>query len=505
MTAPTPSNDVDTADGPALVRRVGLTLALGGLLVIIDTTIAVVATPAIIADLRSDLPTVQFVTIGYVLAIVAVIPLSGWLATRWGAKRVYLVALAAFTSASLLCSVAWNIESLIAFRVLQGLGGGLINPLGQAIALRTAPRESKGRVMSLLGLPVVVGPVLGPLVAGALVDAASWRSIFIINIPLGILAFVLCRRVLPADSASSVTDLRGATAPERRTAGSILTFLLVPLGGASLVLGSMRVSEAGQIDLLGVAMIATGLLVIAGSAAASLRDRAAILQLRVLEHRPLALGAVILLFFCAGFFGTASILPVLVQGVRGDSALMTGALEIPMALATGLVLQLATRMIDRRPPWAIVVPALAVSLVGLVALGWAVSSNSSYGLIIVATVILGAGAGAVIMPTMTMATRDLDGDDISAATTILAMVTQLAGAIGAAITAGIMTQLLNLRVDSLDGGGVGELMRQTESARTGVVAEAALATGTSYAFAVVMTTIALGLALRLVRSSPTPR
>jgi hypothetical protein len=109
------------------------------------------------------------------------------------------------------------------------------------------------------------------------------------------------------------------------------------------------------------------------------------------------------------------------------------------------------------------------------------------------------------MPTMTMATRDLDGDDISAATTILAMVTQLAGAIGAAITAGIMTQLLNLRVDSLDGGGVGELMRQTESARTGVVAEAALATGTSYAFAVVMTTIALGLALRLVRSSPTPR
>jgi len=186
---------VDAMDPRA--RSIGLVLALGGLLATIDMTVALVAVPAIVADLQSTLPAVQWVTTGYLLGVVGVIPAAGWAANRFGPRRVYVTGLVVFTLASVLAGLAWDATSLTAFRVLQGLGGGLLNPVGQAIGLRSVPQHQRGRLMSLLGLPVLIGPVLGPPLAGWLVDSAGWRWVFLINVPLAAVTVLLALTSTP--------------------------------------------------------------------------------------------------------------------------------------------------------------------------------------------------------------------------------------------------------------------------------------------------------------------
>jgi EmrB/QacA subfamily drug resistance transporter len=206
-------------------RSIGLVLALGGLLATIDMTVALVAVPAIVADLQSTLPAVQWVTTGYLLGVVAVIPAAGWAANRFGPRRVYVSGLAVFTVASVLAGLAWDATSLTAFRVLQGLGGGLLNPVGQAIGLRSVPHDQRGRLMSLLGLPVLIGPVLGPPLAGWLVDSAGWRWVFLINVPVGVAAIALCLRVVPRHEPDPSTPGIDWTGLTQLSIGTVLTVL----------------------------------------------------------------------------------------------------------------------------------------------------------------------------------------------------------------------------------------------------------------------------------------
>jgi len=208
-------------------RLIGMVLVLGGLMVIVDTTATLVTVPAIVADFDSTLPAVQWVTSGYLLGVVAAIPLSGWMANRFGARRVYVTALGVFTLASALTGLAWDVHALVAFRVLQGLAGGLLNPVGQAIGLRAVSRAARGRMMSMLGLPLIIGPVLGPPLAGWLIDTSTWRWVFLVNVPLGLLAMALCLVLLPRQK------------PDRSSAGEIdaLGLALVSLGAVLLVYG----------------------------------------------------------------------------------------------------------------------------------------------------------------------------------------------------------------------------------------------------------------------------
>src|SRR5262249_19938147 len=143
------------------------------------------------------LSTIQWVSTAYLLAIAAVIPLAGWAVDRFGTRRGFMTAGTAFACGSLLCGLAWSAEALIAFRVLQGLGGGMVMPVGMTILAHAAGAERMGRVMALVGVPMLLAPALGPIVGGALLDAGSWRLIFFINLPIAVLALVLAARVLP--------------------------------------------------------------------------------------------------------------------------------------------------------------------------------------------------------------------------------------------------------------------------------------------------------------------
>src|SRR5919197_164394 len=168
----------------------------GAIMTILDATIVNVALTTLGRDFQTSIPTIQWVATIYLLAFASVIPLTGWASERFGAKRVWLASLGLFMAGSLLSGVAWSIGSLIAFRALQGIGGGMIMPLGQAILAQAAGPQRMARVMSFVGIPMLLAPIFGPVIGGALVEDASWRWIFFVNLPVGAIALLFVLRLM---------------------------------------------------------------------------------------------------------------------------------------------------------------------------------------------------------------------------------------------------------------------------------------------------------------------
>ena len=182
----------------ALLTVVGV-MVLGGMMSYLDATIVNVGISTLGGEFHATLSTIEWVTTGYLLAVALAIPVAGWALVRFGAKRMWLLGLSLFLAGSALCAVAWNSESLIAFRVLQGLGGGMVDPIMMTVVATAAGPERMGRVMGLISVPITLGPVVGPIVGGLLLDNLSWEWMFLVNIPFALAAIVLAIRVLPAD------------------------------------------------------------------------------------------------------------------------------------------------------------------------------------------------------------------------------------------------------------------------------------------------------------------
>ncbi|MEU4620925.1 DHA2 family efflux MFS transporter permease subunit [Actinoplanes sp. NPDC023801] len=492
------------------VRAIGLALAIGGLMVVIDTTVTAVAVPAIVSGLDATLAGAQWATAGYLLGLVAVIPLAGRLSERYGARRVYLVALAVFTVFSALAGLAWDVTSLAVFRVLQGLGGGLLNPVGQAIGLRAAPRDARGRVMSLLVLPLIIGPLIGPVLAGWLIDTASWRWIFLLNIPIGVLAVLICARVLPHDRGLRDAGVPGAASGTRR--GMDWAGLVLLSGGAVLVvLGATamdRPADPGPMDsgsgaepggfTVAVGVIAAGLGMLAGFVWRARRIDDPVVDLRLLRHRQVRAGAGVLVCFAAAYFGSMSVLPLFVQGVRGDPASFVGLLGLPQAITVGIVAQVATRLVDRIPARRIVLTGTAVGTAGGVALLAATVTDAGYPWIAAASVLLSAGSGATLMPTMTIALRDLDHTETPRGTTLLGLATQLSNAVAGAVVAVTISALVSLRMPE-PGGGVAGMLDLDPAARAALRPDLAVAVGAVYLLPVVLLAASCVIACRSLR------
>src|SRR3954453_17622524 len=185
---------------PRSVLLCAAVVVCGAVMTILDSTIVNVAIARLADTFDSKLSTIQWVSTAYLLAIAAVIPLAGWAVDRWGTRRVFMAAVAAFATGSLLCGLAWSAGALIAFRVLQGLGGGLVMPVGMTILAHAAGPDRMGRVMALVGVPMLLAPAIGPIVGGALVDSASWRLIFFLNLPIGAVTLALAARVLSREA-----------------------------------------------------------------------------------------------------------------------------------------------------------------------------------------------------------------------------------------------------------------------------------------------------------------
>src|SRR4051794_13883941 len=201
---PAPATDYPDEIDAAVLRVAGV-VVLGAIMSILDITVVNVALPTFQADFGSPghevaYSHVAWTVTAYTLALATVIPMTGWAADRFGTKRLYLAALGLFTTGSVLCAAATSINMLIAFRVAQGLGGGMLMPLGMTIMTRAAGPRRMGRLMAVLGVPMLLGPILGPILGGWLIDNASWHWIFLINVPIGIVAVIYAFVILPSDS-----------------------------------------------------------------------------------------------------------------------------------------------------------------------------------------------------------------------------------------------------------------------------------------------------------------
>jgi EmrB/QacA subfamily drug resistance transporter len=198
------SNRID-----AYVWRISAVVIVGSIMSILDTTIVNVALDTLSRDLGASISQIQWVVTGYMLSLAAVIPVTGWAAQRFGAKRVYISSLVLFTAGSALCGLASSTTELVVFRVIQGIGGGMILPIGQLMMADAAGPERMGRVMSIVAVPAMLAPILGPTIGGLIVDNASWRWIFYVNLPIGIIAVLAALRTLPSVQ-------RGAGAVKKR-------------------------------------------------------------------------------------------------------------------------------------------------------------------------------------------------------------------------------------------------------------------------------------------------
>jgi EmrB/QacA subfamily drug resistance transporter len=472
---------------------VALVLVLGSIMITLDQTVVNVALNRLSADFAAPLGTVQWVATAYALALAAVIPSTAWAVGRFGARRLYLVAIAGFAAASVLAGLAWNIESLIAFRVVQGVGGGLVMPVGMTILLRAAGPDRLGRLMSTLGLAVLVGPLAGPVLGGWLIDAVSWRWMFFVNLPVAAAVVALAARIFPRDAAGTRTPL------------DVLGLLMLSPGLAALLYGVTTGGDRGDFGSARVLVpLAAGALLVAGFVLRALTVRHPLIDLRPFRDRTFAAATGTLALFATGYFGTMLLLPLYLQVVRGETATVAGLLGIPFALGSGTAMQVAGRIVDRVPPGRLVPVSIATALTGFALFTVQLSADAPYWGLCAAMVLMGAGGGATMMPAMTAATRGMSHGQAPAASTTVNLVNTASGAIGTALASVVLSTLMSgLVPDDPDGGGalqaVHRLSPRAHDAIAGPLADAFQHT---YAFALGLLALALVPALLLPRRTP---
>jgi EmrB/QacA subfamily drug resistance transporter len=414
--------------------RTGLIVALGGLLAVLDTTIVAVAIPDLMGIFGAPLTAVQWLSSAYTLALVATMPLAAWLGGRFGAGRVYVAALFGFAVASAAAGLAADLPMLIIARAALGLAGGLITPLGMAIAFSAAAPERRGRMAALTGLPLFIGPILGPVLGGVLLEHFSWRALFFVT-------------VLPALLAAGgvLRWVRSAPVQHKPRPDLVGAALLVP-GAVAVAYG---VSADGATAAVRIGTVLTGLLLGVLFVRRSLRHREPLLRVGLLRDATFGRNALGLALYTAPYFGSMLLMPSYVQVVRSDSALTTAMIMIPGAVGLGASVQVAGRVLDRFSPKLVIGSGLSIAVLQGIIMITVLRPDTSYVVLGALAALQGLGTGAVILPTMATATRHLDGADLASGSAMLPLISTLAGGIGTAAVTATFAALITVLIPGL--------------------------------------------------------
>jgi len=454
------------------VWRISAVVVLGSIMSILDTTIVNVALATLGRDLHSSIAQIQWVVTGYMLALAAVIPVSGWVAERFGAKRVYLLSLVLFTAGSMLCGISTSIGELVFFRVLQGLGGGMILPLGQMMMASAAGPKRMGRVMSIVAVPAMLAPILGPTLGGVILESVSWRWIFYVNVPVGAVAVLAALRVLPAAEAGSPRplDFRG--------------FALMVTGVPLLTYGLAEVGSTGSFGSLKVILPSlAGPTLIALFAVHALRARQPLLNLRLYRRPTFSTASGAMFLLGAALFGGMILMPLYWQEVRHESVIATGLLVGPQGLGAALVMPLAGKLTDRMGGGPLALFGVVLTTVATIPFGL-IGAHTSLAWLCVAMLVRGMGIGFAFMPAMTAAFAALERSELADATPQLNVLQRVGGSLGTALLAVVLQRAL-----------VG---RHT-------IAEAASAYGTAFWASAALTAVAVVPAVLLLRAERAAR
>lgn len=407
------------------VWRIGATLVVGALAVVFDTTVVSVALGDLATAFDAPLATVQWVSTGYLLAVFVTIPLAVWAQSRFGGRRLWIGALGGFLLGSVLSALAWNATSLIVFRVVQGLAGGIMMPLMATLLMQAAKGRHPGKVMAIITVPTALGPVLGPVLGGLVLHLADWRWMFLVNIPFCVVGGWLALRNLPDDRPEP-------GGPRVRL--DVVGLLLLCPGVTALVYGLSRVEgSAGFTGATVLVPLLGGLALVGGFTVRSLtRPGGSLVDLRLLRHRAVASSATLLFLGGIALYGPMMLLPLYFQQVRGEDALGAGLLLIPQGAGALLARGLAGRYMDRVGPRRVAVAAFALVAVATVPFAFVTAGTGGTPLM-AALFVRGLALGAAMIAPMGAAYVGLRHEEIPDTGVITRVAQQIGGSVGIAV------------------------------------------------------------------------
>lgn len=421
---------METQKQDALYKWVALLVVVfGTFMAILDTSIVNIAIPKMMAVFGVSTNDIQWVLSGYMLTMGAVIPLSGYFADTYGSKKTYVWALILFTVGSALCGFAWSNSAMIVARVIQALGGGMIMPVSMMILYQVVPQEERGMALGIWGIAAMAAPAIGPTLSGYIVEHLDWRLIFTINIPVGVVGVILAGLLLKE--------------PPRKPAKSFdyLGFILSATGLVSIlyILGEGSTIQWSDFKVVGLLMLGVFSLVL--FVINELTHEDPLLDLRILKIWPFTLSIMISSIINIAMFGGIFLLPLFLQNLQGYSAVQTGILMFPSAIATGIMMPIGGKLFDRFGAKPVVIP-------GLIILTWTtyllaqltLESNATY--ITWVLILRGIGMGLSMMPATTAGMNSVPFHLVARASALSNVLRQIAGSLGIAVLTTIMQNRL---------------------------------------------------------------
>ena len=406
-------------------------VVLAAFMEVLDTTILSVALPYIAGSLSSTTDKATWVLTSYLIANAIVLPASGWLALRFGRKRFFMACTAAFVAASFLCGIAPSMGFLILATVLQGAGGGALQPLAQAILLESFPKEKRGIAMAVFGIAVVAAPVIGPVLGGWLTDNYSWRWVFYINIPIGLAAFFLMGRYLedpPYVKNARVGPIDG-----------------IGFGLLALWLSTLQIvlNKGQEVDWFAATWIRWFAAISVASLIAllvrELRIREPLVDLKVFADRNFWVGTGIIAFVSAAVYGSLTTLPLFLQTLMGYTSESAGWATAPRGLGVMLAMPIVGILLSKIDGRWMIVGGIAVFAVSTLMLG-NLTLGVGMGNIAWPLVLQGAALGLIFVPIMSLSMATLSNDKIGNASGVFNLARNLGGSVGIAITTTCITR-----------------------------------------------------------------
>jgi len=416
--------------------QAALITALGLFMAVLDNTIVSVALPQMADAFHTDFGTITWVATAYFLAQAAVIPVTGYLADRIGTKTVFLSALAIFTLGSALCAIAPTHTALIAFRVLQGVGGGALFPTAFAIIYRVFPPTERGPASAVIGVPILLAPAFGPTIGGYLTTTFDWHAIFTINLPIGVVAFTLAALFLRGRSADQAAM---GEAPVAGRSFDLLGLVLAMGGFTTLVYGITEAGPHGLGDHTVQIYLAVGAVLLIAFVLVELRSNDPVMDMRLFKNYTFTISNVLMWALGAFLFGSLFLLPYFFEQVQGLTPLSAGEILISQGLSAAVATVVAGALYNRVGPR--IMAFLGFALVTAGTWGFAHMDVTTTGQSLQGYLILrGLGLGFINIPLQTLALSVVSNRAMARASSLVNVTRQVASALGVAILTAYLTQ-----------------------------------------------------------------
>ncbi|MBF8983610.1 DHA2 family efflux MFS transporter permease subunit [Lutibacter sp. B2] len=404
---------------------------IGTFMAILDSSIVNIAIPKMMAVFGVSLDEVKWILTAYTLALGAIIPLTGFLGEVFGTKKVYMFALGMFTLGSLLCGFAWSNTTMILFRIVQALGGGMIMPVGMSIIYQIIPPEERGLALGFWGISAMAAPAIGPTLGGYIIEHMDWRLIFNVNVPIGVIGVILAGLLLKDSPRKPAKNF------------DFIGFLSSSVGIVSILYVLGEGSSIDWNDIKNPILMTVGCLSLILFVVNELTHENPLLELRVLKIFDFTISQIITCILTFALMGGTYVLPLFLQNMRGYTAMQTGMILFPSAIAVGIMMPISGGLFDRIGAKPVVLPGLIILAITSYKLAYLIDMDASKEAIIWVLLVRGIGLGLAMMPVSTSGMNAVPSHLIGKASALSNTIRQIAGSLSVTI----MTTIIQSNLD----------------------------------------------------------